>query len=146
MVLARARAGELPAVAMCISTTYGPGDWAPTPHGSMLALVAAGRFPFYFDWSAEVVGIEDAARAMILAAQCGRVGERYIVSDRYLSTREGFAIAARAAGAEVLGVSLVTNLAAGMTADPVNHEEVLAAGRESAGRLGSLLRAVLQRL
>ena len=55
-------------------------------------------------------------------------------------------IAARAAGAEVLGVSLVTNLAAGMTADPVNHEEVLAAGRESAGKLGTLLAAVLQRL
>ncbi|MGV0800826.1 purine-nucleoside phosphorylase, partial [Mycolicibacterium elephantis] len=38
-------------------------------------------------------------------------------------------IAARAAGAEVLAVSLVTNLAAGMTGQPLNHEEVLEAGR-----------------
>ena len=55
-------------------------------------------------------------------------------------------IAARAAGAEVLGVSLVTNHAAGMTAEPVRHDEVLAAGRASAARLGELLAAVLQRL
>ena len=35
----------------------------------LLALVANGRFPFYFGYSAEVVGIEDAARAMLLAAR-----------------------------------------------------------------------------
>ncbi|HWT49756.1 MAG TPA: NAD-dependent epimerase/dehydratase family protein [Mycobacterium sp.] len=88
----------LPAVAMCISTTYGPGDWAPTPHGSLLALVATGRFPFYFGYSAEVVGIEDAARAMLLAAERGRNGERYIISDRYMSIRELHEIAATAVG------------------------------------------------
>jgi purine-nucleoside phosphorylase len=56
------------------------------------------------------------------------------------------AIAAREAGAEVLGISLVTNLAAGMTGAPLNHEEVLEAGRESATRMGSLLGRVLGRL
>jgi len=55
-------------------------------------------------------------------------------------------IAARAAGAEVLGLSLVTNLAAGMTGDPLCHDEVLAAGRESARDLGELLSAVLTAL
>jgi purine-nucleoside phosphorylase len=55
-------------------------------------------------------------------------------------------IAARAAGAEVLGLSLVTNLGAGMTGQPVCHEEVLAAGRESARRMGALLAAVLAAL
>ena len=39
------------------------------------------------------------------------------------------AIAAREAGVEVLGISLVTNLAAGMTGEPLDHEEVLAAGQ-----------------
>jgi purine-nucleoside phosphorylase len=52
------------------------------------------------------------------------------------------AIAARAMGAEVLGISLVTNLAAGMTGAPLNHEEVLAAGRASAARMGELLSSV----
>jgi purine-nucleoside phosphorylase len=55
-------------------------------------------------------------------------------------------IAARAAGAEVLGVSMVTNLAAGMTGLPLSHEEVLEAGRQSATRMGSLLAEVLARL
>lgn len=56
------------------------------------------------------------------------------------------AIAAREAGAEVLGISLVTNLAAGMTGDPLNHEEVLEAGRDAAERMGTLLSRVLARL
>jgi purine-nucleoside phosphorylase len=55
-------------------------------------------------------------------------------------------IAARAAGAEVLAVSLVTNLAAGMTGQPLSHDEVLAAGIQSATRMGSLLAAVVARL
>ncbi|MGE2832312.1 purine-nucleoside phosphorylase [Mycobacterium sp. SMC-4] len=55
-------------------------------------------------------------------------------------------IAAREAGAEVLGVSLVTNLAAGMTGEPLSHTEVLEAGRQSATRMGSLLSSVIERL
>jgi purine-nucleoside phosphorylase len=54
-------------------------------------------------------------------------------------------IAARAAGAEVLGVSLVTNLAAGMAGRPVSHAEVLAAGAASATRMGTLLADVIAR-
>lgn len=52
-------------------------------------------------------------------------------------------IAARALGAEVLALSLVTNAAAGMTGAPLSHDEVLAAGRDSAGDLGALLAAVI---
>ena len=49
------------------------------------------------------------------------------------------AIAAREAGLEVLGISLVTNLAAGISGEPLNHEEVLEAGRDAASRMGELL-------
>ncbi|MFF2652017.1 purine-nucleoside phosphorylase [Streptomyces sp. NPDC058045] len=56
------------------------------------------------------------------------------------------AIAAREAGLEILGISLVTNLAAGMTGAPLNHEEVLQAGRDSATRMGTLLTRVLPRI
>ena len=55
-------------------------------------------------------------------------------------------IAARAAGAQVLAVSLVTNLAAGMTGQPLSHDEVLEAGRQSATLMGSLLAGVISRL
>ncbi len=53
-------------------------------------------------------------------------------------------IAAREAGLEVLGLSLVTNLAAGMSGEPLNHEEVLEAGRAATQRMGRLLADVLK--
>ena len=56
------------------------------------------------------------------------------------------AIAAREAGLEVLGISLVTNLAAGITGEALNHEEVLAAGRAAAGRMGELLGAIVPQI
>lgn len=56
------------------------------------------------------------------------------------------AIAAREAGMEVLGLSLVTNAAAGMTGAPLNHEEVLAAGRQAATRMGTLLLSIVPRI
>lgn len=56
------------------------------------------------------------------------------------------AIAAREAGLEVLGLSLVTNLAAGISGEPLNHEEVLEAGRAAAGRMGTLLADVIPRI
>ena len=49
------------------------------------------------------------------------------------------AMAAREAGLEVLGFSLVTNLAAGISPTPLNHEEVIEAGRAAAPRLAKLL-------
>ena len=52
-------------------------------------------------------------------------------------------VAARAEGLEVGAISLVTNLAAGMSGQPLNHEEVLEAGRAAATRMGELLRELL---
>lgn len=48
-------------------------------------------------------------------------------------------IAARAAGMRVAGVSCITNLASGITTAPVNHEEVLAVTKQTAGRFEALV-------
>jgi len=56
------------------------------------------------------------------------------------------AIAARHLGAEVLGISLVTNLAAGLAGQGLSHAEVVEAGRASASRMGGLLASVLPRI
>ncbi|MDT7748460.1 MAG: purine-nucleoside phosphorylase [Pseudonocardiales bacterium] len=53
------------------------------------------------------------------------------------------AIAARAAGLEVFGLSLVTNLAAGLSGQPLSHQEVIEAGDAAAGRMGELLRELV---
>ncbi|WP_235735817.1 purine-nucleoside phosphorylase [Nocardioides alcanivorans] len=56
------------------------------------------------------------------------------------------AIAAREAGLEILGISLVTNLAAGLSGQPLNHEEVLEAGRAAASRMGGLLSQIVGKI
>jgi len=56
------------------------------------------------------------------------------------------AIAARHLGLEVLGLSLVTNLAAGLGGQPLDHQEVLDAGQAAAERMGALLAQVVDRL
>jgi dihydroflavonol-4-reductase len=120
LVLQYARERGLPAVAMCVSNTYGPGDFQPTPHGSLVAAAAKGKMPIYVkDMSMEVVGIEDAARALILAAEKGRVGERYIVSERYISARELYTTAAEAGGARPprIGIPLKVMYALGLCGD-----------------------------
>ena len=53
------------------------------------------------------------------------------------------AIVARSLGMEVVGLSLVTNLAAGMSGHPLNHAEVLAAGKASSARISSLLGQII---
>ncbi|WP_440696785.1 purine-nucleoside phosphorylase [Clavibacter nebraskensis] len=53
------------------------------------------------------------------------------------------AIAAREAGMEVLGMSLITNLAAGIQETPLSHEEVIEAGRAAEGRIGDLLARIV---
>ncbi|WP_431799989.1 purine-nucleoside phosphorylase [Microbacterium kunmingense] len=56
------------------------------------------------------------------------------------------AIAARQAGMEILGFSLITNLAAGIQTTPLSHEEVLEAGREAEPVISSLLARVVEKL
>ncbi|QMS56678.1 MULTISPECIES: purine-nucleoside phosphorylase [Kocuria] len=56
------------------------------------------------------------------------------------------AIAARQAGLEVLGMSLVTNLAAGISPEPLSHEEVLEAGRAAGPRISRLLADIVAQL
>ncbi|MET0805841.1 MAG: purine-nucleoside phosphorylase, partial [Lacisediminihabitans sp.] len=56
------------------------------------------------------------------------------------------AIAARQAGMEVLGLSLITNLAAGIQKTPLSHAEVLEAGREAEPVIGALLARIVEEL
>jgi dihydroflavonol-4-reductase len=99
LVLGAVAERGLPAVVMCVSNTYGPRDWQPTPHGAIVARAALGRMRFYAAGvAAEVVGIEDAARALLLAAERGRPGQRYIVSESYATLRTILAVAAAETG------------------------------------------------
>ncbi|HEX2212065.1 MAG TPA: NAD-dependent epimerase/dehydratase family protein [Mycobacterium sp.] len=99
LVLDYAQRRALPAVAMCVSTTYGPRDWGRTPHGAIIAGAAFGKLPFVMGGiKLEAVGVEDAARALLLAAERGRVGHRYLVSEKMIANSEVVRVAAEAAG------------------------------------------------
>ncbi len=120
MVLRYARERALPAVAMCVSNPYGPRDWQPS-QGLMVKYAALGKLPAYVNGvSTEVVGVEDVAEAFLLAGEHGRIGERYIVSESYMSMREMFETAAGAVGAKPprfgvpLAVLYVTGFLAGV--------------------------------
>ncbi len=100
MVLRYAHERGLPAVAMCVSNPYGPGDWQPH-QGLMVQYAAFGKIPAYIKGvSTEVVGIEDVAEAFLLAGERGRIGERYIISESYMPMREMLQTAAMAVGAK----------------------------------------------
>jgi purine-nucleoside phosphorylase len=74
-------------------------------------------------------------------AMVGVLGGQLVGMSTALET-----IAARAVGLEVLGLSLVTNSAAGTTGEVLDHEEVLQTGRDSAERCGRLLADVVDRV
>ncbi|ODR05963.1 NAD-dependent dehydratase [Mycolicibacillus koreensis] len=95
MVLRYAAERGLPAVALCVSTTYGDGDWGRTPHGAFIAGTVYRKLPFVMRGiSLEVVGVADAARAMLLAAERGRPGQRYLISAQMMELTEVIRIAA----------------------------------------------------
>ncbi|WP_343574983.1 NAD-dependent epimerase/dehydratase family protein [Mycobacterium sp.] len=99
LVLRYAAEKGLPAVAMCVSTTYGDGDWGRTPHGAFIAGAVFGKLPFLMNGiQLEAVGVDDAAKALLMAAERGRNGERYVISEKMISLRQVVEIAADETG------------------------------------------------
>jgi dihydroflavonol-4-reductase len=88
----------LPAVACCVGNTYGAEDFAPTPHGKLVLDSACGKMPFYWEGGGPSVGIVDAAQALLQAEVHGRIGERYAISERWVSFKELFDLSAKAGG------------------------------------------------
>jgi dihydroflavonol-4-reductase len=99
LVLHYHREFDLDAVVLCPSTTFGPHDYGPVQHGNLIKAAAGGKVPAYVrNQAMEVVAVDDAARAFLLAEEHGRKGERYIVSERMMTSREIIGTAAVAAG------------------------------------------------
>lgn len=99
LVLEYHRTRGLAAVVLNPANTFGPGDYGPSLHGSLVRAATRGQMPMYVRGQAmESVGVEDAARAFLLAEERGRPGERYILSERMLTSRQILSIAAEAVG------------------------------------------------
>lgn len=75
----------LPAVIINPSTPVGPRDIRPTPTGRMIIEAASGRMPAFVDTGLNLVHVDDVAEGHLLAAEKGKIGERYILGGENLS-------------------------------------------------------------
>lgn len=78
----------LPIVIVNPSTPVGERDIKPTPTGQMILDFLNRRMPAYVDTGLNLIDVRDVARGHLLAAEKGRVGERYILGNRNLTLKE----------------------------------------------------------
>jgi len=84
----KAAADGLPIVIVNPTTPVGPGDWKPTPTGRIIVDFLNGKMPAYVDTGLNVAAVEDIAAGHLLAAEKGRVGERYLLGARNMTLKE----------------------------------------------------------
>jgi dihydroflavonol-4-reductase len=94
----RAAEAGLPVVIVNPTTPVGPGDWKPTPTGKIIVDFLNGRMPGYVDTGLNFVPVEDCARGHLLAAERGRVGERYILGGCNLTLKQMLDLLSAASG------------------------------------------------
>lgn len=87
LALEAARAG-LPVVVVNPSTPIGPLDLKPTPTGRVIVDFINRRMPAFVDTGLNLVDVADVARGHLLAAERGRVGEKYILGGENLTLEE----------------------------------------------------------
>ncbi len=90
----------LPVVVVNPAGVIGVRDIRPTPSGRIILDVLNKRTPGYMDGGMNYVDVEDVARGHILAAQKGRIGEKYILGNANLSMLEFYQLVADVAGME----------------------------------------------
>ena len=88
----------LPAVIVNPSTPVGPRDVHPTPTGRIIVEAANGGMPAYVDSGLNLVHVDDVARGHLLAAEKGRIGERYILGGQDVPLSEMLGEIARILG------------------------------------------------
>jgi dihydroflavonol-4-reductase len=87
-----------PVVIVMPTTPIGPGDWKPTPTGKLIVDFLNGKMPAYVHTGLNFVAVEDAAAGHLLAAEKGKVGERYLLGGENLTLKQVLEALARITG------------------------------------------------
>jgi dihydroflavonol-4-reductase len=87
-VAVEAAAAGVPVVIVNPTAPVGPWDWKPTPTGRIILDFLKGKMPAYVDTGLNVAPVEDIAAGHLLAAEKGRVGERYILGGRNMTLKQ----------------------------------------------------------
>ncbi len=96
----------LPVVIVNPSTPVGELDIRPTPTGQMIVDFLGGRIPAYVDTGLNLVDVRDVGWGHLLAAEKGRVGEKYILGNRNMTLKEILEALARLTGRRAPSVRL----------------------------------------
>jgi dihydroflavonol-4-reductase len=93
-----ARDHGLPVVIVNPTSAIGEMDYGPTPIGKPIRDIARGQWPVYVAGGACFIDVHDVVRALWLALERGRIGERYVLAGDNLSNREFMTLIAEYAG------------------------------------------------
>jgi len=88
----------LPVVIVNPSTPVGEMDIKPTPTGQMIVDFLNRRMPAYVETGLNLVDVRDVAEGHVLAAEKGRIGEKYILGNRNMTLKEIFDALSRLTG------------------------------------------------
>ena len=88
----------LPVIIVNPSFPVGPRDIKPTPTGQTIVDFLNHRLPAYVDTGMNVVDVDDVARGHVLAAEKGRIGERYILGGKNMTMGELLALLSKITG------------------------------------------------
>ncbi len=88
----------LPLVVVNPGFPFGERDIAPTPTGSFIIAALQKKLPGYVDAGFCAVDVDDVAEGHVLAAEKGRVGERYILANHNVTFKEFYDLVSRVAG------------------------------------------------
>ena len=110
----QAAAAGLPVVIVNPTTPVGPGDAKPTPTGKIILDFLNGRMPGYVDTGLNFVPVEDAAAGHLLAAERGRIGERYILGGENLTLKQALEILSQVSGRPAPRIRIPHMLALGV--------------------------------
>lgn len=84
----KAAGAGVPVVIVNPTAPVGPGDWKPTPTGRIVVDFLNGKMPAYVDTGLNLAAVEDVAAGHLLAAEKGRIGERYILGCRNMTLKQ----------------------------------------------------------
>ncbi|MGA9886138.1 MAG: SDR family oxidoreductase, partial [Candidatus Acidiferrales bacterium] len=87
VALDAAKSGS-PVIIVNPTAPVGPGDWKPTPTGRIILDFLKGKMPAFVDTGLNVAPVEVVAAGHLLAAEKGRIGERYILGGRNMTLKQ----------------------------------------------------------
>jgi len=96
----------LPAVFVNPTLVIGVRDIKPTPSGAMIVDIINRDMPGYIEGAINIIDVEDVARGHLLAAEKGKIGERYLLGNENVTVGDFFNLVAEIGGVKPLKLRL----------------------------------------